>query len=120
MSLTNQVDNQRHKYHPLTIQDKTLKMTTAQVVESSDTVTNSFFFPNYTHPDDHNRQTISGYSRVQTIYYVMLEGPKPCTIFCFTLTRLVEEFNWNVSIGQLLQHIFPNTLWLVKCQGQKR
>ena len=31
-------------------------MTTAQVVETSDTVTNSSF-QNYTHPDDHTRQT---------------------------------------------------------------
>ena len=34
----------------------TLKMTTAQVVETSVTVTNSSF-QNYTHPDDHARQT---------------------------------------------------------------
>ena len=34
----------------------TLKMTTAQVVETSVTVTNSSF-KNYTHPDDHTRQT---------------------------------------------------------------
>ena len=34
----------------------TLKMTTAQVVETSVTVTNSSF-QNYTHPDDHTRQT---------------------------------------------------------------
>ena len=31
-------------------------MTTAEVVETSDTVTNSSF-QNYTHPDDHTRQT---------------------------------------------------------------
>ena len=37
----------------------TLKMTTAQVVEMSVTVTNSSF-QNYTHPDDHTRQTIKG------------------------------------------------------------
>ena len=34
----------------------TLKMTTAQVAETSVTVTNSSF-QNYTHPDDHIRQT---------------------------------------------------------------
>ena len=34
----------------------TLKMTTAQVVEASVTVTNSSF-QNYTHPDDHSKQT---------------------------------------------------------------
>ena len=35
---------------------RTVKMTTAQVVETSVTVTNSSF-QNYTHPDDHTRQT---------------------------------------------------------------
>ena len=56
-NLTNQVNNQRNKYHPLTIQiTLTLKMTTPQVVETSVTVTNSSFL-NYTHPDDHTRQT---------------------------------------------------------------
>ena len=34
----------------------TLKMTTAQVVETSVTVTNSSFH-NYTHPDDHTTRT---------------------------------------------------------------
>ena len=34
----------------------TLKMTTAQVVKTSVTVTNSSF-QNYTHPDDHTTQT---------------------------------------------------------------
>ena len=34
----------------------TLKMTTPQVVETSVSVTNSSF-QNYTHPDDHTRQT---------------------------------------------------------------
>ena len=36
--------------------DMTLKMTTAQVVETSVTVTNSSF-QKYIHPDDHTRQT---------------------------------------------------------------
>ena len=36
----------------------TLKMTTAQVVETSVTVTNSSF-QNYTHPDDHTTRTVS-------------------------------------------------------------
>ena len=35
------------------------KMTTAQVVETSVTVTNSSF-QNYTHPDDHTRQAKLG------------------------------------------------------------
>ena len=43
----------------------TLKMTTAQVVETSVTVTNSSF-QNYTHPDDHTRQTKDIKSKVKT------------------------------------------------------
>ena len=57
VQLTNQVNNQRHKYHPLTANiTMTLKMTTAQVVETLVTVTNSSF-QNYTHPDDHTTRT---------------------------------------------------------------
>ena len=40
----------------LNITEQTLKMTTAQVVETSVTVTNSSF-QNYTHPDDHTTRT---------------------------------------------------------------
>ena len=56
--MSNQVNNQRHKYHPLTIQyiTLTLKLTIAQVVETSVTVTNSYF-QNHTHPDGHTKQT---------------------------------------------------------------
>ena len=43
-------------------------MTTAQVVETSVTVTNSSF-QNYTHLDDHTRQTTDTDSWAQTIYY---------------------------------------------------
>ena len=42
-----------HRRYNITL---TLKVTTAQVVEMSVTVTNSSF-QNYTHPDDHTRQT---------------------------------------------------------------
>ena len=38
----------------------TLKMTTAQVVETSVTVTNSSF-QNYNHPDDHTTRTFYGF-----------------------------------------------------------
>ena len=45
----------------------TLKMTTAQVVETSVTVTNSSF-QNYTHPDDHTRQTTDLFLFLGIIY----------------------------------------------------
>ena len=53
--------NQRHKYHHLTTTfHLTLKMTTAQVVETS--VTNNSLSKDYPHPDDH----------VKHIYLLML------------------------------------------------
>ena len=54
----------------------TLKMTTAQVVETSVTVTNSSF-QNYTHPDDHTKQTTD------------TPGLKPFTIlkFCYDILQ---------------------------------
>ena len=52
----------------------TLKMTTAQVVETSVTVTNSSF-QNYTHPDDHTARTID------------TPGFKPFTIKDFYLKK---------------------------------
>ena len=48
-------------------------MTSAQVVETSVTVTNSSF-QNYTHPDDHTRQTIDTPGFKQTIYYEQMMG----------------------------------------------
>ena len=48
--LTNQNQDQRHKYHHLTA---TLKMTTAQVVETS--VTNNSLSKGYPHPEDHDK-----------------------------------------------------------------
>ena len=49
--------DQRHKYYDLTkALDLTLKRTTTQVVETS-TVTNSSLSEDYSHPDNHTRQT---------------------------------------------------------------
>ena len=64
----------------------------------------------------------TGYESRQTsklitkLLQFMLEGPRPCTIFCFTLTLLVEKFNGNVSIGQLLQHFSKP---IVACAGSR-
>ena len=49
----------------------TLKMTTAQVVETSVTVTNSSF-QNYTHPDDHTTRTIVFTVDMDTIFTQIL------------------------------------------------
>ena len=63
--MTNPNHNQRHKYHHLrTTLYLTLKMTTAQVVETS--VTNNSLSKDYPQPDDHAKQT-SDNQGVQTI-----------------------------------------------------
>ena len=46
----------------------------------------------------------------------MLEGSRPCTIFCFNVHTTVEYLNKKVSIGQLLQHI-PNSI--IVCAGSR-
>ena len=52
--LTNQNQDQRHKCHHLTMTlHLTLKMTTAQVVETS--VTNNSLSKDYLHPEDHDK-----------------------------------------------------------------
>ena len=54
-NVTNQNHNQRCKYHHLMkTLHLTLKMTSAQVVETSGTKNS---LKDYYHPDDHNRQT---------------------------------------------------------------
>ena len=68
----------------------TLKMTTAQVVETSVTVTNSSF-QNYTHPDDRARQTTdtpgfkpfttSGYIKFKFTSFANIEGTAKKTQF---------------------------------------
>ena len=60
-----------------------MKMTTAQVVETSVTVTNSSF-QNYTHPDDHTTRTTD------------TPGFKPFTIL--QLQARIVRF-WNFRIG---------------------
>ena len=65
--LTYQSQDQRHKYHHLTTTlHLTLKMTTAQVVETS--VTNSSLSKDYLHPDDHAKQITDIYLFIYFIY----------------------------------------------------
>ena len=70
-SLTNQVNNERHLYQPLAFHIYlTLKMTSAQVVETSVNVTSNNPSQDYTQADDHNLRT-----------YNMTPGFKPFTVF---------------------------------------
>ena len=54
-----QVNNQRHKYHPLTVQyhNDSEDDHRSGCRNVSHSVTNSSSVQNYTHPDDHTRQT---------------------------------------------------------------
>ena len=66
----------------------TLKMTTAQVVETSVTVTNSSF-QNYTHPDDHTtRTTISYYYQLD--HHVIHETDDKSTTPCKLAVWLIK------------------------------
>ena len=47
---------------------------------------------------------------------IRLEGPRRCTILCFSVHTTVEYLNRNVSVDQLLQHI-PNSI--VVCAGSR-
>ena len=51
----------------------TLKMTIAQIVETS--VTNNSSFQNYTHPDDHTTRTTDtpGFKPFTLLYYIYFE-----------------------------------------------
>ena len=73
--------NTIHWLHNITMN---LKMTTAQVVEASVTVTNSSF-QNYTHPDDHTTRTTD------------TPGFKPFTIVCIRHA----QWSWE-NRGQLI------------------
>ena len=67
----------------------TLKMTTAQVVETSVTVTNSSF-QNYTHPDDHTTQTINKSGAKYDHYQERLNSLLPLQIR--EITKCRENF----------------------------
>ena len=74
----------------------TLKMTTAQVVETSVTVTNSSF-QNYTHPDDHTTQTTD------------TPGFKPFTMLIKSVVSLISLLlcYWlNKVVNKMMTSIF--------------
>ena len=84
----------------------TLKMTTAQVVETSVTVTNSSF-QNYTHPDDHTTQTTDtpGFKPF-TIYivykYTVFTVNCVCVCVCiyiyiYTHTQYIQNIHGSVT-----------------------
>ena len=67
----------------------TLKMTSAQVVETSVIVNSNSSFQNYTNPDDHTQQTTD------------TPGFKPFTVILLRLHKTSTIFK-----GQLLEEIF--------------
>ena len=68
----------------------TLKMTSAQVVETSVIVNNNSSFQNYTNPDDHTQQTIIVFVELRSYYYIFLHFFKD---FSILVTIISETFN---------------------------
>ena len=87
--LINTNNDQRHKHHHLTTTlHLTLKMTTAQVVETS--VTNNSLSKDYPHPEDHTKQVTDtpGFKPFTK------NNPKPYYIpFHLCFLRLVQNFS---------------------------
>ena len=71
----------------------TLKMTTAQVVETSVTVTNSSF-QNYTHPDDHTTRTTDtpGFKPFTINQLNMIKKPKALNFKCLSKASIFLGF----------------------------
>ena len=96
----------------------TLKMTTAQVVETSVTVTNSSF-QNYTHPDDHTRQTIKHFTAFVHILYFFRPKKGKTRIFRFLTSYLVTistdaHQSWSKCVSGKCAQLLKNsrkTLW---------
>ena len=89
----------------------TLKMTTAQVVETSVTVTNSSF-QNYTHPDDHTTQTTNRFfTRVRLILALTICMENPVIPVRIQMERLIPmEFfrkKGNTFRGITFFSLFP-------------
>ena len=86
----------------------TLKMTTAQVVETSVTVTNSSF-QNYTHPDDHTtRTTDSLYARISLCVWVLQVNFFTDSLQCrHLIARAILEFVPFVSETSPIDSLHP-------------
>ena len=94
----------------------TLKMTTAQVVETSVTVTNSSF-QNYTHPDDHTTRT------TDTPRFKPFTKKIDCFIFLFLFSFIIffASFKQKTIFQNLFSHphfiirIFPSAFYHPHC-----
>ena len=104
---TNQNQDHRHKYHHLTTTlHLTLKMTIAQVVETS--VTNKSLSKDYLHPDDHNKpitESIIGSSKF----------PGKCAYQQASRTRRRQH-----STSHTLAHSTPHHLEILAPSGEER
>ena len=79
--MTNQINNQSIIPYTDVIQlTLTLKMTTAQVVETSVTVNNNSPIQDYVHPDDQTQPT-----------FEMNSGFKPFTVFVYTSYAMLSS-----------------------------
>ena len=82
-----------------------LKMTSAQVAETSVNVNNNSSFQNYTNPDDHTRQT-SNHFWVQTIYSITITIAITISVllflFLFTILFIHFEFIQKKQISEII------------------
>ena len=86
--------------------DLTLKITSAQVVETS--VTNNSSFQNYPHPDDHTiRTTLRPNIRPRVQHYYYFVHGSTC-VSRFILCHLNLTFNIRFSMLFYLQFVFSN------------
>ena len=88
----------------------TLKMTTAQVVETSVTVTNSSF-RNYTHPDDHTTRTTDNSSEGLSVSNIKTAIQTNDLKFHTDLLKAMQVYlnrNWfsNLSLKNLVRQFF--------------
>ena len=114
--LTNQINNQRLIPSTDVIQlSLTLKMTTAQVAETSVTVNNNSPFPDCVHPDDHTQPTyemISGFKPYTVLIHVKLTSFQP-SVPCsssikFYTNAYASLTNQNARFGFILNLFIAN------------
>ena len=104
--MTNQINNQSIIPSTDVIQlTSTLKMTTAQVVETSVTINNNSPIQDYVHPDDQNQSTfqinillpyLSCYEKKDLRSFLSL-----CSTVCTMLLRIYKELTKNLAYGRL-------------------
>ena len=114
--LTNQINNKRLIPSTDVIQlSLTLKITTAQVAETSVTVNNNSPFPDCVHPDDHTQPTyemISGFKPYKVLIHVKLTSFQPSVLCSSSIKFYTNAYasltNQNARFGFILNLFIAN------------